>query len=81
MLTCKEATRLVSQAQDRKLVLSERIGLGFHLFICKWCRRYARQIRLLSRLLRTNIARISEHPGTRLEDAARARIREGLKEL
>ena len=81
MLTCKEATRLVSEAQDRRLGWFERSLLGFHQLICRWCRHYARQIRFLTGVLRSNTARIAETPVARLDDAARNRIKENLKEL
>ena len=45
--TCKEASRLQSQALDRKLSLMQRIGLRMHLLICGWCRRYGKQIGFL----------------------------------
>jgi hypothetical protein len=38
MMNCKEATQLMSQRQERKLSLVERLGLKLHLFICKGCR-------------------------------------------
>ncbi len=47
MLSCREATRLVSQAQERKLDLSQRLQLRFHHAICAACANYARQIDFL----------------------------------
>ena len=44
---CKEATRLQSAALDRPLKPLEMFGLRIHLFLCKWCRRYGRQIHSL----------------------------------
>jgi len=44
---CKEAVRLQSVALDRTLTPVERLGLRFHLLICKWCRAYGKQIRFL----------------------------------
>ena len=44
MLSCKEATRLLSQAQDRRLTYGERIKLRLHLFACIACSRFARQL-------------------------------------
>ena len=44
MLSCKEVTRLLSQAQDRPLALGERIKLRLHLVACTACTRYARQL-------------------------------------
>ena len=45
--SCKEATRLQSEAMDRKLSLFEHFGLRLHLLLCKWCRRYGSQLRFL----------------------------------
>ena len=44
MLSCKQATELISAKQDRKLTLSERLGMALHLMICHLCRKYKRQI-------------------------------------
>ena len=44
---CREATRLQSAALDRKLTFLQRSGLRFHLVLCKWCRRYGKQITFL----------------------------------
>ena len=44
MLSCKEATRLVSEAQERKLFRRERLALGFHKLICSSCRRFEKQM-------------------------------------
>jgi hypothetical protein len=45
--SCKEVTRLQSQAMDRRLSLVERCGLRLHLLLCKWCRRYGIQLKFL----------------------------------
>src|SRR5664279_3483065 len=45
--SCKDATRLQSQAMDRKLSLFERFGLRLHLVLCKGCRRYGNQLSFL----------------------------------
>lgn len=52
MLTCKDASHLVSHGQDRALSFRERWGLRFHLWMCGNCRRFERQIALMRRLLR-----------------------------
>jgi hypothetical protein len=44
LLTCREASRLASQAQDRPLKLKERIGLKLHLLICVGCQGFTRQL-------------------------------------
>ena len=51
-LSCKEATRLMSQAEDRELAAGERAALKLHLGICKACRSASEQMQHLRRALR-----------------------------
>ena len=51
-VTCKEASELLSQMQDRPLTLRERARLRFHLAICTYCSRFARQVRFMRQALR-----------------------------
>ncbi|MDP3638841.1 MAG: zf-HC2 domain-containing protein [Azonexus sp.] len=47
MLSCKEVTHLLSEAQDRKTTLAERVNLEMHLAICKGCRNFRNQMGFL----------------------------------
>lgn len=47
MLKCKEVTHLLSEAQDHRLPLKERLPLQLHLVICQGCRNYGKQLDLL----------------------------------
>jgi putative zinc finger protein len=49
MMSCKEATKLVSEAQDRELSVGERATLRLHLTICTGCRRFETQMDLIRR--------------------------------
>jgi len=77
--SCKEATRLQSEAFDRPLRLRQRIGLRIHLLLCKWCRRYGKQIGFL----RSVAHRYEEHepclPPQSLRPEARERIKQCLQ--
>lgn len=44
MLSCREATRLLSQGEDRRLGAFERMKLGLHLRVCIACARFSRQL-------------------------------------
>ena len=44
MLTCKDASRLISKSLDRPLSWSDRMKLKFHLFICDACNRFNVQL-------------------------------------
>lgn len=44
MLSCKDATRMMSEAQDRKLETGERLKLEMHLAMCRGCRAFRQQM-------------------------------------
>ena len=48
MLTCRQATQLLSEQQDRQLLLKEQSGLQLHLMMCRSCRRFDKQMKTLS---------------------------------
>ena len=52
MLTCKEATRLVSQGLDRRLGFAERVALRVHLAICDGCTAFSKQAAFLRKAIR-----------------------------
>jgi predicted anti-sigma-YlaC factor YlaD len=81
MLTCKEASHLVSREQDRPLRFNERLGLRMHLWMCANCRRFERQIGLMRRLLRQAVRSAeTEATDTQLSTEARERIRQAFEE-
>jgi hypothetical protein len=79
MLTCKEASRLMSQRQERPLGLRARWGLRLHLWVCANCRRFERQLAFLRQALRALGPRgEAATDGADLSPAARERIRQAL---
>jgi hypothetical protein len=52
LLNCREAARRLSQAQDRRLSMWDRIRLYLHLRACDACTRYARQLAFIRKALR-----------------------------
>jgi len=82
MLSCKDVTRLLSEAMDHSLPLGKRIGVRLHLLICKFCVRYERQllqIRELARLLVATEERPGEPYGETLSGEGRDRILKSLQ--
>ena len=51
-LSCKEAARLMSHRQDRKLSEGETADLKNHLLVCLSCRNFSDQLGFLSRFAR-----------------------------
>ena len=76
---CREAVRLQSEALDRQLPGMERFGLRLHLALCKWCRRYGKQIRLLRDAAREHPEELAGAAPQKLSAAARERISQGLR--
>lgn len=51
-LSCKKATELMSQEQDRDLSFGEWTALQAHLAVCTGCRAVSGQLQALRRALR-----------------------------
>jgi len=76
---CREAARLQSEAMDGPLRLRQRIGLRIHLFLCKWCRRYGKQIGFLRAVAHEQEKQIQSLPDQTLRSEAKDRMKERLK--
>ena len=76
---CKEATRLQSDALDRRLTSLDRFSLRCHLIICKWCRCYGKQINFLSSAARKLAEDDQPAPPPGLSPEARERIKRRLQ--
>src|SRR5687768_5175177 len=77
---CREASRLQSAALDQPLSLRRRFGLRLHLLICKWCRRYGKQIRFLREAVRERPDDLSETAPRSLSPEARERLKQALRD-
>jgi len=47
MINCQQATRLLSDAQERELSLMDRASLKLHVMMCLGCRNFAKQMGIL----------------------------------
>jgi len=47
MLNCREATKLMSEAQEKPLALKTRFGLEVHLMMCSGCHNFKEQMAAL----------------------------------
>ena len=55
MLNCQGATRLLSEAQEQKLGLQERMALQMHLVMCSGCRNFGKQMHTLRQITRAYV--------------------------
>lgn len=51
MMSCKKATELVERKHENKLSLKDGFQLKLHLLMCKTCNAYAKQSKILNKLL------------------------------
>lgn len=77
--SCREATRLQSELMDGPLPLRKRVGLRIHLVLCKWCRRYGRQIGFLRTVAHEHGKHDEVLPSQTLRLEAKQRMKERLQ--
>lgn len=78
-LTCREAARAQSEQLDHPLPRMTRLGLRLHLLICKWCRRYGKQIRWLHQTAHNHEEKWMQADANTLSESARERMKRTLK--
>jgi len=52
-LSCRDATRLISQGMDRRLSVAEKLVLRLHVAICDACSRFTRQVNFVRQALKS----------------------------
>jgi len=60
MLNCHDATRLLSESQERSLTMSERMSLKLHVMMCKGCENVQEQMGTLRSMMRSYAKRNDE---------------------
>jgi hypothetical protein len=78
--SCKEAVRLQSDALDGHLPFGRQIGLHLHLLMCKWCRRYGRQIAFLRLVAHSHPKDTLGAGGPVLSPEAKRKMKDRLKQ-
>ena len=78
--TCREVIRTQSDALDQSISSTKWFGLRLHLLVCKWCRRYGKQIQFLHHAASEYPDEIAESVPQKLSDEARERIKRRLKD-
>jgi hypothetical protein len=76
--TCRDAARMISERDARKLTWPERFGLSVHLLICSSCRRYRRGVVMLRTLMRRAASTGVLDSSEKLSLQSRQRIRKKL---
>lgn len=74
MLSCKQASQIISQSLDRPLTMRERFALKLHLLICKYCKRFSQQIQTLRVAMNQMINSIENDNTTEMPSTVKERI-------
>lgn len=80
MLSCKDFAHSVSSANERNLSLSTRWQMRFHLLLCSSCRRFNRQMQLITRAMRYIAREPERYTQVELSEPVRQRIRQKMQE-
>ena len=66
---------------DEKLPLTQQIGMGMHLFMCRVCSRYKKQLELIRRMIHLSLSQErDEKPIHHLSATAKKKIECAIKE-
>jgi len=75
MFNCRQIARLVSESMDRKLPPGRRLGVRFHLLMCRHCARFSKQLHLIRRLIRSRASTDAKYSSTTMDEQAKERLR------
>jgi len=78
LFNCKKVSRLVSESMDRDIGTMHRLGLRFHLMMCRYCARYARQLRLIRKKIRSAVTE-KDAPAHTLPEETKKRLQDLIK--
>ena len=79
MYNCREVTQMISESLDRRLPFHQRVGIRVHLFICKFCSRYRKQLLFLREIIRMRVMRVEDkEPSILLAPGARERMKRSI---
>lgn len=77
LFNCKDISHLVSQSMDEDLPLHRRAGIKFHLMMCSYCARYARQLDIIKQTIQS-FSSVSSEPTIKPMSSERKEV---LKEI
>lgn len=76
MITCKEATHLISIRDEEKLSLSTKLKLKLHLMLCKTCMYFSKHIEIL----KSSIKNMVNDPNISFSENKKIELEKKIKE-
>ncbi len=78
--SCRRAMELQSRSMDERLPVRQRVALAMHCALCRFCRRYGRQLRWIRKKLREFSSSAEGDQWTPMESGMRERLRRRIRE-
>lgn len=78
MMTCQQASQLISQSLDHPLSWSDRFNLRLHLFICDACTRFNRQLHVIKNAVLRMRFETEHDTSIQLSLAAKVKIQQAI---
>ena len=79
LFNCKKVSHLVSESMDHDISPARRIGIRFHLMMCRYCWRYQRQLKTIRQMVRTSVKE-KDMPTHTLSDLKKRALQEIIKQ-
>jgi len=76
MITCKEASHLISIQDEEKLSLSTKLKLRLHLMLCKTCMYFAKHIEIL----KSSVKNLVNDPNISFSETKKMEFEKKIKE-
>jgi hypothetical protein len=78
MFNCKEVSQLVSKSMDRELSFTKKMGVRFHLMMCRYCARFGSQLTRIREMLHAQ--QEDNFPSLTMDDRVKGRLNRLLEQ-
>lgn len=79
MLSCKDASQIISQSLDRQLTMRERFALKLHLLICKYCKQFSQQVQAIRVALKLATSAIENDDTIKMPSETKKRLLQSIE--
>jgi hypothetical protein len=79
MLSCKEASQIISQSLDRPLTMRERLAVKLHLLICKYCKQFSQQLQTIRNALKIASTKIENDDTIKMPSETKKRLMQSIE--
>ncbi len=78
IFNCQEVSHLVSRSMDQDVSFTQKMGIRFHLMMCKYCANFALQLKKMRELIHKD--QIPSVPHVVMDNEAKREMKQCLKD-